>query len=96
MIYEKRINSFPQVMAELSALDPDAGVRSTGRFGTRKCLVFVTRSLNVYTVALYSVKTVKKESLPDKRLLVKEFANLQELGKFLSEVVARPVKAFAY
>ena len=96
MLYEKKINSFPKVIGELSTLDPDAGIRSTGRFNSRKCFVFVTKSVNVYTVALYSMKSVKKESLPDKRLLVKEFASLQELEKFLSGVVTRPVKAFAY
>ena len=96
LLYEKKINSLPKVMEELSTLDPDAGVRSTGRFGSRKCFVFVTKSLDVYTVALYSMKSVKKQSLPDRQLLIKEFASLQELEKFLSGVVAKPVRAFAY
>ncbi len=96
MLYEKKINSFPKVMSELNTLDLDAGVRSTGKFSSRKCFVFVTRSLNGYTVALYSMKSIKKESLPDKRLLVKEFALLPELEKFLSGIIAKPVKAVAY
>jgi len=96
LLYEKKINSFPKVISELSTLDPDAGIRSTGRFSSRKCFVFVTKSANVYTVALYSMRSLKKESLPDKRLLVKEFGSLQELEKFLSGVITKPVKAFAY
>jgi len=96
LLYEKKINSFPKVMSELSTLDPDAGIRSTGRFSSRKCFVFVTKSVNVYAVALYSVKSVKKESLPDKRLLIKEFTSLQELEKFLSGIVTKPITAFVY
>ena len=96
MLYEKKINSFPKMMTELGILDIDAGIRSTGRFNSRKCFVFVTKSPNGYTVALYGMKSVKKEILPDKRLLVKEFASLQELEEFLSGVVAKPVKAIAY
>jgi hypothetical protein len=96
LLYEKKINSFPKIMSEISILDPDAGIRSTGRFSSKKCFVFVTKSVNVYTVALYSMKSVKKESLPDKRLLVKEFTVLQELEKFLSGIIAKPIAAVAY
>ena len=96
MLYEKRINSFAGIMSELGALDPDGGVRSVGRFNSRKCFVFVTRSAEIYTVALYSIKSVRKEKLPDKRLLVKAFANIQNLEKFLSGVVSKPVRGAAY
>ena len=37
-----------------------------------------------------------KEKLPDKRFTIKEFASLDELEKFLSGVVAKPVEAYAY
>ena len=96
MVYEKKISSFPKVMSELSTLDSDGGIRSTGRFSSRKCFVFVTRSASVYTAALYSIKKVRKESLPDKRLTVKEFASLKELENFLLAVISKPVRAFAY
>ena len=96
MVYEKTLASLPKVISELSTLDPDAGIRSTGRFKARNCFVFITKSANVYTAALYSVKSVKKESLPDKRLLVKEFQTLEELETFLAGVISKPVKAFAY
>jgi len=96
LLREKKISSLPKLMEELTTLDPDAGIRSTGKFSSRKCFVFVTKSLDVYTVAVYSIKSVKKESLPDKQLLVKEFRSLQELEKFLSGVVTKPANAFAY
>ena len=96
MLYEKKINSFPKMLSEIGLLDTDSGMRSIGRFSSRKCFIFVTKSVNVYTVALYSMKSVKKENLPDKRLLVKEFSNLSDLEKFLSGIVAKPVAAVAY
>jgi hypothetical protein len=96
LLYEKKISSFPKMISEAGILDPDAGIRTTGKLSSRKCFVFVTKSAGVFTTALYSVKSVKKESLPDKRLLVKEFVSLPELEKFLSEVIDKPVKAFAY
>ena len=96
MAYETRINSLSKMMSELSTLDPDAGIRSMGRFSSRKCFVFITKSVNTYTVALYSVRISKKENLPDKRLLVEQFQSSQELEAFLDRVVTKPVKAFAY
>lgn len=96
MLYEKKLGSFQKVVEELSTLDPDAGVRAQGRFNARNCFVFVTKYMDVFTVALYSIRVVKKESLPDKRLLVKQFASLPEVEKFLSGVIKKPVKASAY
>ena len=96
MVYEKKLSSLPKVVNELRTLDPDAGIRSLGRFSSRKCFIFITKSVNIYTTALYSIKTVKKESLPDKRLLVKEFQTLEELETFLAGIITKPVKAFAY
>lgn len=96
LLYEKKLASLPKVISELETLDPDAGIRAAGRLGSRNCFVFVTKSMDTYTVALYSVKKVKKESFPDKRLAVKEFSNLPDLGKFLSGVISKPVKASAY
>jgi len=45
---------------------------------------------------VYSMKRSKKESLPDKRLLAKEFPDLKATEEFLAQVVAKPVKASAY
>lgn len=96
LIYEKKLNSLPEIVREISILDPDAGVRAVGKYKGRKCYVFVTRSFKGFTSLVYSTKTVKKESLPDKRLLAKEFSDVKGVEEFLTEIVARPVKALAY
>jgi hypothetical protein len=42
------------------------------------------------------MKRAGKESIPDKRLLAKDFETIQDLEKFLAEVVAKPVVASEY
>jgi hypothetical protein len=96
LLYEKKIDSFPQLISDLGVLDQDAGIRAIGKYKAKKCFVFVTRSLNGFTSILCSMKRAGKESIPDKRLLAKEFENLQDLEKFLTEVVAKPLVAFGY
>jgi hypothetical protein len=96
LIYEKKLNSLPEVSRELSILDLDAGIRAIGKYKGKKCYVFVTRSPNGFTSLLYSIKTVKKENLPDKRLLAKEFPDLSGTEEFLAQVIAKPVKALSY
>ena len=96
MIYEKKLSSLPEVMGELSILDLDAGIRAIGKYKAKKCLVFITRSANGFTSLVYSIKSAGKESLPDKRLLAKEFDDVKGAEAFLTEVIAKPVRAFAY
>lgn len=96
MIYEKKLNSFPEIVKELSILDLDAGIRAAGKYKAKKCFVFVTRSANGFTSLLYSIKSAKKELLPDKRLLAQEFPDLKSTEDFLATVVVKPVKASAY
>ncbi|MGA2198417.1 MAG: hypothetical protein ABSG45_00615 [Nitrososphaerales archaeon] len=96
MFYEKKIDSFSQLISELDTIDLDAGVRAAGKYKAKKCFVFVTRSANGFTSVLCSMKRAGKESIPDKRLLAKDFENIQDLEKFLAEVVAKPVVASEY
>ena len=96
MIYEKKLNSFPEIIRELTILDLDAGIRAVGKYKSKKCYVFITRSANGFTSLVYSIKSSGKESLPDKRLLAKEFGDVKGAEAFLEEVVAKPVKASAY
>ena len=42
------------------------------------------------------MKRAGKDNIPDKRLLAKDFETIQDLEKFLAEVVAKPVVAFEY
>jgi hypothetical protein len=90
------LGSFADMVKELGILDLDAGIRAVGKYKGRKCFVFVTRSANGFTSLVYSIKSSKKESLPDKRLLAKEFPDLKGTEEFLSQVVVKPVKASAY
>jgi hypothetical protein len=96
MFQEKKITSFPQLIKELGVIDYDAGVRAIGKYKAKKCFVFVTRSTKGFTSVLCSVKRAGKESVPDKRLLAKEFETVQDLEKFLAEFVAKPIVAFEY
>jgi hypothetical protein len=96
LIYEKKLNSFPEIMRELSILDLDAGIRAMGKYKAKKCFVFITRSANGFTSLVYSIKSSKKESLPDKRLLAKELPDLKSAEEFLAEIVVKPVKASSY
>ena len=96
MIYEKKLHSFADIAKELAILDLDAGIRALGKYKGKKCFVFVTRSANGFTSLLYSIRSSKKESLPDKRLFAKEFPDLKATEEFLAQVVAKPVKASAY
>ena len=96
MFYEKKIGSVPQLMGELDSMDLDAGVRAIGKYKAKKCFVFVTRSANGFTSVLCSMKRAGKESIPDKRLLAKDLATLEDLERFLTEVVSKPVVAFSY
>ena len=96
MLYEKKLSSFPKLAEELRILDLDAGIRAIGKYESRKCFVFVTRSANGFTAAVYGIKSAGKEKLPDKRFMIKEFGSLEELEKFLSGVIAKPIEAYAY
>lgn len=96
MLYEKKVSSFPKLVGELRILDLDAGIRAIGKYDSKKCFVFVTRSSKGFTAAVYGIKSAGKEKLPDKRLMIKEFGTLEELEEFLSGVLAKPIEAFAY
>ena len=96
MIYEKKLNSLTEIARELSILDLDAGIRAVGKYKGRKCYVFTTRSPGGFTSLVYSIRSVKKESLPDKRLLAKEFPDVKGAEEFLGQVIAKPVKALSY
>jgi len=96
LLYEKKLSSLSEIGRELSILDLDAGIRAIGKYKSRKCFVFVTRSPNGFTSLVYSTKTNKKEILPDKRLLAKEFPDAKATEEFLAQIVAKPVKALAY
>jgi hypothetical protein len=96
LLYEKKVDDYAKLMDEIRILDLDAGVRAIGKYESKKCFVFVTRSMKGYTAAVYGIKIAGKEKLPDKRLMIKEYGTLPELEQFLSGVIAKPLEAFAY
>ena len=96
MLYQKELSSLPKIIDEARILDIDGGIRAAGRFKGRSCLVFITKSEELFTVAVYNLKRDGKEYIPDKRLLIKEIGSEAELGSFLDDVVTKPVKASAY
>jgi hypothetical protein len=96
VLYEKKIASFPELIRELDIIDLDAGVRIAGKFKGKKCFVFVTRSPAGFTSILSSVKRVGKDSVPDKRILVRDFQTIQELEGFLGGVITKPLVAAEY
>ena len=96
VLYEKKIASFAELIRELDIIDLDAGIRIVGRAKGKKCFVFVTRSPTGFTSILCSIKRVGKDSIPDKRVLAKDFRTIQELETFLAGVVTKPLVASEY
>jgi hypothetical protein len=96
VLYEKKIASFPELIRELNVIDSDAGIRIVGKYKGKKCFVFVTRSAAGFTSILCSMKRVGKESVPDKRLLVKDFGSVEGIEEFLAGVVPKPLVASEY
>jgi hypothetical protein len=96
LFYEKRLNSPAQLLKELQTLDLDAGIRVIGRHQGRQCFAFVTRSVKGHTVMVYGMKREGKESIPEKRLLTKDFADASEAAEFLSHLASKPFQAFVY
>ncbi|MDA4132944.1 MAG: hypothetical protein OK454_07445, partial [Thaumarchaeota archaeon] len=94
LFFEKSVNSFPSLMQEVDWLDLDSGIRAEG-MGEQ--FVFVTRSpQHGYTLMVYGKKPHGKGSVPDKRLLVKEFRTKELLGDFMRGLLAKPVLAYVY
>jgi hypothetical protein len=80
-------------------LDLDSGIRTFGDYqGKKRQFVFVTRSPHdTYTLMVYSKKAGGKTSpIPGKRLLVREFDRMEDLGEYMKSMLSKPVVAFVY
>jgi hypothetical protein len=97
LFFEKKVDSFSDLMKEVDLLDLDSGIRMSGDYGGKKRqFVFVTRSPHdTYTLMVYS-KTGKSRPLPGRRLLVKEFNSKKALADFLKNTLSKPIEAFVY
>lgn len=97
MVYEKRLNTLSELAEELRTLDFDGGVRVQGRYGGEPCFIFITRPSGSFTVALYSGKRgASGTEVPDRRLMLKEYAEVGPLMKFLDGKALDPLEAYSY
>jgi len=96
--YEKKVNSFANLMKEVDLLDLDSGIRTFGDYkGKKGQFVFVTRSPHdSYTLMVYEKKARAKTPVPGERLLVKEFERKEELEELMRALLSKPVRAFVY
>jgi hypothetical protein len=97
MVYEKRLNSLPELAEELRTLDFDAGIRVQGKYGGEPCFIFITKSGSKFVMALYSGKRGTSGSdVPDRRLMLKEYEEITPIMKFLEGEALDPLEAYSY
>ena len=96
MLDEKKVASFRELIRDLNVIDLDAGVRIIGKYKAKRCFVFVTRSATGFTSILCTMKHTGRDTIPDKRILAKDFGGIEDLEKFLSEVAVTPLVAAEY
>jgi hypothetical protein len=94
--YEKKVGTVSQLAKELGILDIDAGVRLLARYQSKQCYAFITRSPRGFIVMLYAIKSRDRSMVPDKRLLAKEFDDAAKALEFVTQVAAKPFRAFVY
>jgi hypothetical protein len=95
LFYEKKIESFSNLMKEVRLLDSDAGIRIDGRRGGLPSFVFISRTPDGYAALVYEIRGGKRR-FPGRRLESREFRTTTELRTFLGEVTGKAVRAFVY
>ena len=94
MFYEKEVTSFGDLVKAVNVLDEDAGIRLIGERNGRKCLVFVTRFGESFTMMTYSM--VRKTGTPARRLEVAEFEGVDAVARALRRAAPGRVRAYVY
>ena len=94
MLYEEKLNSFPELLERLRSLDQDAGIRVVGVSSGKRVLVFVTRFGGRYTAMTYGATS--KKGTPGRRLGTREFASAHEVTVALQKVVRGRLRAWLY
>ena len=94
-LYEKHVDSFSRLMSEVRRLDSDAGVRLLGSFKGRRCLIFLTRSVDGYVLILCAASG-GENPLPGRRLGAEHFDNLSQVEAFLKDATKGHTNAFVY
>jgi len=95
LFYENRIRSFGRLMREIRHLDSDSGVRIVGSYANKSCFAFLTRFAGTYTVMVYQRMGRKTPSVGT-RILSRDFNSVDELGRFLREILKEGVDAYIY
>ena len=94
LLYEKKVASFDDLVKAIRVLDEDSGIRLIGERHGRKCLVFVTRFGESFTMMMYSV--VRKTGAPGRRLGVMEFDDIDAVAAELLIVAPDRIRAYIY
>ena len=94
MFYEKEVKTLDDLMKAVRVLDEDSGIRLVGALGRRKCLVFVTRFGQRFTMMTYGMRA--RTGAPGSRLGAREFDDVEALVEALRRVVPRRIRAYVY
>ncbi len=97
MVYEKRLGNLSELAEELRTLDFDAGVRVRGDHEGRPCFMFVTKAGENFMTALYTTKKGESgQEVPDKRVVLREYKEVDPLLEFLKAGALTPLEAYSY
>jgi hypothetical protein len=94
LFYEKKVTSLDELVKAIRVLDEDSGIRLIGERNGRKCLVFVTRFGESFTMMTYSV--VRKTGAPGRRLGVAEFDGVDAVAAELRGAAPGQIRAYTY
>ncbi|MEM0321044.1 MAG: hypothetical protein QW613_01430 [Thermoprotei archaeon] len=91
---DKRISSLDELFDAIAKLEIDEGVRVNGKVGGKRCYIFVTKSSNGYTMAVF--EPGRGNSGLGKQRLIEDSVNFERVKRFISERCEEPLKAFRY
>jgi hypothetical protein len=94
LFYEQKVTSFGDLVKALKVLDEDSGIRLIGERNGRKCLVFVTRFGESFTMMTYSM--ARKTGAPGRRLDAVEFDGAEAVAAALRRDVPGRIRAYVY
>jgi hypothetical protein len=94
LFYEKEVTSFDDLVKAVKVLDEDSGIRLIGERNGRRCLLFVTRFGERFTMMTYSI--VGKTGAPGRRLGVVEFDGVDAVAAALRRAAPSRMRAYVY
>ena len=94
MFYEREVASLDELAKVVRVLDEDSGIRLVGERSGRKCLVFITRFGERYTMMTYAM--VRKTGAPGRRLGVVEFDGADAVTRALRSATPGRIRAYVY